>query len=100
MNSDNSCQLVIEDRVSIGPRVTLVLAADPNNSKLIEQFPPVRGSITIRNDAWLGAGVIILPNVTIAEFSVVAAGAVVNKNTDPYTVVGGVPAVKIKDIDR
>ena len=36
MNSDNSCQLVIEDRVSIGPRVTLVLAADPNNSKLIE----------------------------------------------------------------
>lgn len=100
MNSDNSCQLVIEDRVSIGPRVTLVLAADPNNSKLIEYFPPVRGSITIRNDAWLGAGVILLPNVTIAEFSVVAAGAVVNKNTDPYTVVGGVPAVKIKDIDR
>ncbi len=40
---------------------------------------------------------IILPGVTVGEGAVVAAGAIVTKDVEPYTVVGGVPAVKIAD---
>jgi acetyltransferase-like isoleucine patch superfamily enzyme len=53
--------------------------------------------ITIGDDVWIGSGAIILPGVTIGEGAVIAAGSVVNKNVEPYTIVGGVPAKKIKD---
>lgn len=98
MISDNSCHLIIGDRVSIGPRVMLVLASDPNNSKLASVFPPIRGTITIGNDVWIGANVTILPNITIGECSVIASGAVVTKDIPAYTVAGGVPAKEIRKI--
>lgn len=52
-----------------------------------------------KDDAWIGAGSIILPGVTIGEGAVVGAGAVVTKDVPPYTVVVGVPARPIKRID-
>ena len=58
----------------------------------------VGGGVKIGNDCWIGAGVIILSGVTIGECSVVGAGAVVTKDVEPYTIVAGVPAKKIKDI--
>jgi len=54
-------------------------------------------AVEIGNYAWLGPRCIILPGVTIGEGAVVAAGAVVTKDVEPYTVVGGVPAVRISD---
>ena len=54
--------------------------------------------IIINDDVWIGAGVIILSGVTIGECSVIGAGAVVTKNVEPFTVVAGVPARKIKDV--
>jgi acetyltransferase-like isoleucine patch superfamily enzyme len=51
----------------------------------------------INDYAWLGPRCIILPGVTVGEGAVVAAGAVVTKDVEPYTVVGGVPAQKIAD---
>ena len=47
---------------------------------------------------WFGAGVQVLPGVTIGEGAVVAAGAVVTKDVKPRTVVAGVPAKVIKSI--
>lgn len=96
MNSDNSCELEIGDRVSIGPRVSIILSSDANNSTLNDIFPPIRGKICIANDAWIGAGVIILPNVNIGSRAVLAAGAVVNSSVEENTMVGGVPAKVIK----
>jgi len=52
--------------------------------------------ICICDDVWIGTGVVVLPGVTIGEGSVVAANAVVNKNVEPCSVVGGVPAKLIK----
>ncbi len=49
--------------------------------------------IRIGSGAWLCAGCIILPGVTIGERCLVAAGAVVTKDTEPKTLVAGVPAV-------
>src|SRR5262249_771355 len=48
--------------------------------------------ITIRDKCWLGAGAMVLGGITIGEQAVVAAGAVVTKDVEPFTVVGGVPA--------
>lgn len=56
--------------------------------------------ITISNNVWIGSNATILPGVTISEWAVVAAGAVVTKNVESYTVVGGNPAKLIKTVER
>jgi acetyltransferase-like isoleucine patch superfamily enzyme len=97
---DFSDKLVIGDRVAIAPRVTLVTASDPNWSRLAELFPPVRGRIVIEPDAWLGVGVSVMPNVTIGEGAVVAAGAVVTQDVPAWTLVAGVPARVVRTLER
>ena len=65
--------------------------------KLINSQPIEAKSIIIGNDVWLGANVTVLPNVKIGNGAVIAAGSVVNRNIPPYTVFGGVPAIKLND---
>ena len=65
---------------------------DPNN-RYLKPAP-----IHIGNKVWIGSGAIVTRGVTIGEGSVVAAGAVVTKDVPKFTVVGGVPAKKIKSI--
>lgn len=48
--------------------------------------------IVIEDDVWIGAGCQILDGVTIGKGAIVAAGSVVNKPVEAYTIVGGVPA--------
>lgn len=52
--------------------------------------------IVIGNDVWIGHRVTILPGVKIADGTVIGAGSVVTKNTEPYSVVAGNPARIIK----
>lgn len=97
--SESSCQLEIEDRVAIGPRVTIVLSSDANWSNLMETIEPIKGKVLLKHDSWIGTGAIILPNITIGEFSIVGAGSIVTKDVEPYTVVAGNPAKLIKLLD-
>lgn len=53
-------------------------------------------NITIGNDVWIGANVIVLGGVTIADGAIISAGSVVTKNVTAYSIVGGVPAKVIK----
>ena len=67
------------------------------------QDPEKRGDtickpIRIGNDVWIGANVTVVGGVTIGEGAIVAAGAVVTKDVPPRTVVAGVPAKVIKEI--
>ena len=55
-------------------------------------------SIIVGDRCWIGAGVIVLGGVSIGEGCVVAAGAVVNKDVMPFTLVGGVPAKEIRSL--
>lgn len=56
--------------------------------------------VIIENRAWIGPNVTILPKVVIGEGAVVAAGSVVTKNVDPFTIVAGLPAKKIGERNR
>lgn len=52
--------------------------------------------VTIEDDVWIGARVIILPGVHVGKGSILGAGAVVTKNVEPYSIVGGNPAKLLK----
>ena len=60
------------------------------------------GKVTVKKNAWIGMNVTICPGVTIGEYAVVAAGAVVTKDVPDYAVVGGVPAkvIRMQDPDE
>jgi acetyltransferase-like isoleucine patch superfamily enzyme len=52
-----------------------------------------KGNIVIGDDVWIGANAIICSGVTIGQGAIVAAGAVVVKDVEPYSIVGGNPVV-------
>lgn len=93
--------------VTIGNRVytspfTQIIAVnhvfeDPNRP-FVDQGITAEG-IIIEDDVWVGAGAVITDGVRVGRGAVVAAGAVVTKDVLPHTVVGGVPAKIIKEID-
>lgn len=64
------------------------------------EFAEVGSPVVIDDYVVIGTRVTILPGVTVGKGAVVASGAVVTKNVVPYTVVGGVPAVYIKDRNK
>ncbi|WP_304234152.1 DapH/DapD/GlmU-related protein [Jiulongibacter sediminis] len=86
----------IEDEVMIGPRVNITSENHPVS--VADRKTLVPGKVTIKKNAWIGAGATILPGVTVGENSIVAAGALVNKDVPSNTVVGGVPAKVLKEI--
>ena len=86
----------IGNRVAIADRVTPSVASNANFSRIRNLIGELHGPIAIEDDAWLGAGVIVLPNVTIGRGAVVGAGAVVTRDVPSFTVVAGVPARPIK----
>lgn len=88
----------IDDDVMIGPRVNLVSENHPISGKNRKHL--IGNKVHIKKNAWIGAGVTILPGVTVGENAVVAAGAVVSKDVPDNTVVGGVPAKRIKSTEE
>ncbi len=90
--------IIIGDGVLIGHNVVLATinhALAPSQNRKNHYAP-----ITIGNNVWIGSNVTILPGITIGEWAVIAAGAVVTKNVAPYTVVGGNPAKLIKTVEK
>ena len=61
---------------------------------------PLKGDTVIGNDVWIGAGAIILPGVTIADNTVIAAGAIVTEDVPANAVVIGAPAKVVKYRDE
>lgn len=55
-----------------------------------------KGDIVIGNDVWIGYEAIIMPGVQIGDGAVIGTRAVVSKDVEPYTLVGGVPAKPIR----
>jgi acetyltransferase-like isoleucine patch superfamily enzyme len=87
----------IEDEASIGPGVIIMAhsGASPLHQRL-KLYSEAPQRVKIKRGAWVAAGSIILPGVTIGEGAIVTAGSVINRDVPPYTVVGGYPARAIK----
>lgn len=92
--------LTIGRKVIFGPNPTIITGdhkfdlvgkymADVTDA---EKEPELDAPVVIEDDVWCGANVTILKGVTIGRGSVVAAGAVVTRSCEPYSIIGGVPA--------
>lgn len=88
--------VILGDYTQIAPNVSIISA----NHKLEDLREHNIGHVEIGEYCWLGAGSVVLPNVTLGPFTIVAAGAVVTKPfPEGYCVVAGIPARVIKTLD-
>jgi acetyltransferase-like isoleucine patch superfamily enzyme len=93
--------VTIGDRVYTSPFTQIIAVNhifDDPKRPFVDQGITAEG-IVIEDDVWLGAGAVITDGVRVGQGAVVAAGAVVTKDVPPHTVVAGVPARVIKEID-
>lgn len=95
-------KIKIGNKVMFGPDVS-ILAGDHNTMQIGEfmtdvhwKLPENDLDVTIEDDVWIGAKATIMKGVTIGTGSIVAAGAIVTKDVEPFTIVGGIPAKFIK----
>lgn len=94
----HNCVLDGRGGIRIGNNVNLsseVLIWTVGHDPQDPQFRVKSAPVVVEDYAWLSCRTVILPGVTIGEGAVVAAGAVVTKSVEPYTIVGGVPAIPI-----
>ena len=86
--------ILIGDDVITAQFVSIIAAnhGTGRDGTIRSQPVPARRSVTIGNDVWIGAGAVLLPGVTVQQGAIVGAGAVVTKDVEAYSIVGGVPA--------
>lgn len=96
---DGRGSLIIGNNVLIGPNCVIATAGHGNSTTKIPMSEQdiTTGAITIGDDVWIGANVVINMGVTLHNGSIIAAGSVVTKDIPEYTVYGGVPAKFISD---
>ena len=94
-------KVTIGNNVSIAQRVTVISGSSPNASEKLQRiFPLSVGPIEIGEHSWIGAHSIIMPNVTLGRFCVVAANSFVNKSFSDYSIIGGSPAKLIRTLNE
>jgi acetyltransferase-like isoleucine patch superfamily enzyme len=89
--------VVFGDDVLIGPNVVISSGEHQyrGGRMPIKLQPITPKQITIGDGVWIGANAVIMPGITLASGTIVGAGAVVTKSTQPFTIVAGVPAKQI-----
>lgn len=90
--------IFVGDNTMIGPNVTLASAGHPVLPKLREKAYQYNLPVKIGKNCWLGAGVVVLPGVTIGDGSVIGAGSVVTKDVPPFVVAYGNPCKVVREI--
>jgi acetyltransferase-like isoleucine patch superfamily enzyme len=105
---DNSDNITIGDNVQIaGPSTALYthsgayMALNGITLSSLETTPwRTTAPIIIENNVYVGCNCTIYPGIKIGHHSIIAPNSAVTKNVDPYSMVGGVPAQKIKDLSN
>ncbi|MBE6672259.1 MAG: sugar O-acetyltransferase [Ruminococcaceae bacterium] len=90
--------IYVGDYTMFAPHVTLATAGHPILPELREQAYQYNAPIRIGRNCWLGAGVIVLPGITIGDNSVIGAGSVVTKDIPANVVAYGNPCKVIREI--
>lgn len=88
--------ITIEDDVMVAANVQFL----SNNHDEYDRQILICRPIHVKKGAWIGAGASILPGVTVGEYAIVGAGAIVTKDVPDYAVVIGAPAKVIKTLDK
>jgi len=89
--------LIIGSNVSIAQNVNIMVDSGPNASPAMQRvFPIEKGPVNIGNNCWIGASAIIMPNVSLGEFCIVAANSYVNTSFPSFSIIGGIPARLIR----
>ena len=89
--------ITIGDYTQVGPNVAIISA----NHDYYDTRKHIPSSVIIGKYCWIGVGAKIMPGVTLGDWTVVAAGAVVTKSfPDGFCVIGGVPAKVIKQLEK
>ncbi|MFZ0547944.1 MAG: acyltransferase [Candidatus Promineifilaceae bacterium] len=97
---DLNADIRIDDNVSCGQQVMLLTHTHEIGYEYRRAGKLLPLPVHIEDGVWLGARCIILPGVTVGRGAVVAAGAVVTKDVVPQTLVAGVPARVIRQLDQ
>ena len=90
--------IYVGDHTMIGPNVTLATAGHPILPALREEVYQFNLPVRIGRSCWLGAGVIVLPGVTIGDNTVVGAGSVVTRDLPAGVVAAGNPCRVLREI--
>ncbi len=96
---DNRVNCYNPGKIKIGNKVVISAGAficTPSHDISSPAFPMIPSTITIKDCAWIASEAFIGPKVTIGEYAVVGARACVFKDVEPWSVVGGNPAVFLK----
>ena len=97
INADCGGVVDIGNYVMVGPNVMF----RASNHRYTDRETPIQkqghnaGKILVEDDVWIGGHVVVLTNVTIGRGAIVAAGAVVTKDVEAFSIVAGVPARQI-----
>ncbi len=100
IQSCEGAEITIGDEVTLSYGVKLVTGGLTITDDRAVHGEHHSAPINIEDGAWLGAGVIVLPNVRIGAGAIVAAGSVVVHDVPPNTIVGGAPAEVIRSLDQ
>ena len=92
--------IYVGDYTMIGPNVTLATAGHPILPELRKEAYQFNMPIHIGKNCWLGAGVIVLPGVTIGDNTVIGAGSVVTKDIPSNVVAIGNPCRILREINE
>ncbi len=90
--------IFVGDHTMFGPNVTVATAGHPILPELREQQYQYNAPVHIGKNCWLGAGVIVLPGVTVGDNSVIGAGSVVTKDIPANAVAVGNPCRVLRPI--
>lgn len=90
--------VIIKRDAVVSAGVTILTHQDVGERMLNQYFERKTGSVVLDEGCWIGANATILNGVRIGKCSVVAAGAVVTRDVEDYSVVGGVPAKEIRKL--
>lgn len=94
---DDQGRISLGNCVSLAPDV-FITASDYQFQKGVpfRKQPKRDRDVTIGNDVWLGAKVVVTAGVTIGDGCIIGAGAVVTKDLPPNSIAGGIPAKVLK----
>lgn len=96
-----NAKVIIGNHVSFAQNVNLMSGSGPNASEIMQRiFPILKGEVNIGNHTWIGASVVIMPNVTLGNYCVVAANSFVNKSFPDYSIIGGSPARLLRTLTK